>query len=163
MKISFTFAFVASALTLCVFAEPSPPDTSAADKHAIVGLGDAWADRFHAHDPKGLANLYTEDCVRMPNEAKTTIGRQALADAYAKEFVAAWKNDARIVIATEEVVLAGNYAFARGTDTTTEVVNGKKTSDTGKWLAVYRRQSNGEWKFYWSTYNSNRPSDAAAR
>jgi hypothetical protein len=32
-----------------------------------------------------------------------------------------------------------------------------ETSETGKWVAVYRRESNGEWRFHWSTYNSNHP------
>ena len=159
MKILFVFLGFASALP--VLAQEKPADTSVAEKRAIIALGDAWAERFAAHDPKGLANLFTEDCVRLPNEGKTTIGRQALADAYAKEFAPSWKNNAKTVIRTEEVVLAGNYAFGRGADTTTEVVNGKETSETGKWVAVYRRESNGEWRFHWSTYNSNHPPKSA--
>ena len=163
MKIYSAFAFAAFVSAISGVAQPRPADPATAEKKAIVALGDAWAERFNAHNAKGLADLFTEDCVRMPNEAKTTLGRQALANAYAKEFASAWKNGATVMITTEEIVLAGIYAFARGADSTTEVTNGKTTTDIGKWLAVYRRESNGDWKFYWSTYNRNHPADAASR
>ena len=159
MKIYSGFAIGWVAISFQMFGG-SADSTGAADKSAIAALNNAWADRFNAHDAKGLANLFAEDCVRMPNEGKTTVGRESLADAYAKEFAPVWKTDAKVVIATDEVILAGNYAFARGSDTTTQRVNDKRTTDIGKWMAVYRREPDGSWKFYWSTYNSNQPSDA---
>src|SRR5437016_3455512 len=151
MKAVLIFVAVSLASSIFVIGETLPA-TTPADKAAIVALGNAWAERFNAHDAKGLADLFTDDCVRMPNEAKTTIGRKALADAYQVEFAEVWKTDATVKITTEEVVLAGNYAFGRGADTTTQHTNGKATSETGKWMAICRRESTG-WKFYWSTYN----------
>ena len=72
MKTYLGFAFATFVSAISGVAQPRPADPTTAEKKAIVALGDAWAERFNAHDAKGLANLFTEDCVRMPNEAKTT-------------------------------------------------------------------------------------------
>ncbi len=125
------------------------------DKAAIVKLQQQWEAAFKNRDAAALANLFTEDCVRMPDGATTTIGRQALEAAYRKEFDAIWKKKFDASIKTDEVVVSGDYGFARGTDTLTEEENGKRSQETGKWMAVYRRQPDGSWKYFWSTYNSN--------
>jgi uncharacterized protein (TIGR02246 family) len=114
-----------------------------------------WETAFKKRDAVALANLFTEDCVRMPNGAPTTIGRQALEAAYRKEFADIWKTKFDASIKTDEVVVSGEYAFARGTDTLTQEENGKVVQETGKWMATYRRQPDGSWKYFWSTYNSN--------
>ena len=137
----------------------SPPVSrdSSRDKAAIIALNKMWEARFNARDASGLAHLFTKDCVRMPDGAPTTIGGRALAKAYATEFTPLWKASARAVITTSEVVVGGDYAFARGSDKLTMTKDGKVTSETGKWMGVYRRERDGSWKYYWSTYNSNRP------
>jgi ketosteroid isomerase-like protein len=38
----------------------------------------------------GLAGLFTDDCVRMPDSGPATTGREALESAYRREFAAVW-------------------------------------------------------------------------
>jgi len=125
------------------------------DRAAVAELQKQWERAFKNRDAAGLASLYTDDCVRMPNGGPTTIGRPALEVAYRKEFADIWKTKFDASINTDQVVVSGEYAFARGTDTMTQEANGKATSETGKWMATYQRQSDGSWKYFWSTYNSN--------
>ena len=127
------------------------------DRAAIVALNRLWEERVNAHDATGLADLYTDDCVRMPDGAPTSVGRRALERAYRKEFAPQWNMGGRESIITDEVVIAGNYAFARGSDRFTRVEKGITKTEFGKWVATYRRQRDGSWKYYWSTYNSNGP------
>ena len=124
-------------------------------KAAIRALNQQWESNFKNRDAAGLAALYTEDCIRMPQGGPTTIGRPALEAAYRQEFAEVWQTQFDLVIRTEEVVVAGEYAFARGTDTLTLDHNGQRLEETGKWLATYRRQADGSWLYFWSTYNSN--------
>jgi ketosteroid isomerase-like protein len=91
----------------------------------------------------------------MPNGGPTTIGRESLEAAYRREFSDIWRTKFSATIKTDEVVVSGDYAFARGTDTLTQEVNGKTVHESGKWMATYRRHANGPWKYFWSTYNSN--------
>src|SRR5262249_37768835 len=113
------------------------------DKAAILNLQQQWEIGFGNHDAAALASLYTDDCVRMPNGGVTSIGRQALEAAYRKDFAELWKTKSTISIKTDEVVVSGDYAFARGTDTTSQEKNGTTSSETGKWMATYRRQPDG--------------------
>jgi uncharacterized protein (TIGR02246 family) len=127
---------------------------TANEETAIRRLVDRWEKLYLAHDVSGLAKLYTSDCVRMPEGASTTIGREALAKAYKDEFAITWQAGATVTLKIDEVVVSGDYAFARGTD---RIANTGEKDYVGKWMATFRREKNGEWKFFWSTYNGNEP------
>ena len=126
-------------------------------KAAIQALNQQWEKNFENHDLAGLAALFTEDCVRMPQGGPATVGRPALEAAYRQDFAEVWKTQARVRLNAEEVIISGEYAFARGADTLildqddTQVAGG----EPGKWLFVYRQQPDGTWKFLWTTFNRN--------
>jgi uncharacterized protein (TIGR02246 family) len=122
-------------------------------KAAIQALNQQWEKNFENHDPSGLAALFTEDCVRMPQGGPATVGRPALEAAYGQDFAEVWKTQAKVRLNAKEIILSGEYAFARGADTL--VRDGKQVGDTGKWLFIYRRQPDGTWKYHWITFNSN--------
>ena len=123
---------------------------------AIIVLNQQWETHFTNRDAAGLAQLFTEDCIRMPNGGPTTVGRQALETAYQQEFAEVWQTTFHLAITTDEVVVSGEYAFARGTDTLTVEEHGQHVQETGKWMATYRWQAVGAWRYFWSTSNSNR-------
>jgi uncharacterized protein (TIGR02246 family) len=124
-------------------------------KAAIQALNQQWELRFENHDLAGLVALFTEDCVRMPQGGPATVGRLALEAAYREDFAEVWKTRAKVRLDAEEVIIAGEYAFARGTDTLIPDQDSQQVEETGKWLFIYRRQTDGAWKFYWITFNSN--------
>jgi len=126
-------------------------------KAAIEALNQQWEMNFENHDAAGLAALFTEDGVRMPQGGPATVGRPALEAAYRRDFAEVWKTRAKVRLHAEEVIISGEYAFARGVDTLVQVQDGRQVLDgeTGKWLFVYRRQPDGTWKYHWTTFNSN--------
>ena len=127
-------------------------------KAAIQALNQQWEKNFENHDLAGLAALFTEDCVRMPQGGPATVGRPALEAAYRQDFAEVWKTQAKVRLNAEEVIISGEYAFARGADTLVQVHDGRQVLDgeTGKWLFIYRQQPDGTWKYHWITFNSNK-------
>jgi uncharacterized protein (TIGR02246 family) len=124
-------------------------------KAAIQAINRQWEINFEAHDLAGLAALFTEDCVRMPQGGPATVGRPALEAAYRQDFAEVWKTQAKVRLNAEEVIISGEYAFARGADTLVQDQDGTQVEEIGKWLFIYRRQPDGTWKYHWSTFNSN--------
>ena len=126
-------------------------------KAAIQALNQQWEINFENHDLAGLVALFTEDCVRMPQGGPATLGRPALEAAYQQDFAEVWKTQAKVRLNAEEVIISGEYAFARGADTLVQVQDGRQVlgGETGKWLFIFRRQTDGTWKYHWITFNSN--------
>ena len=126
-------------------------------KAAIQALNQQWEINFENHDLAGLVALFTEDCVRMPQSGPATLGRPALEAAYRQDFAEVWKTQAKVSLNAEEVIISGEYAFARGADTLVQVQDGRQVlgGETGKWLFIFRRQTDGTWKYHWITFNSN--------
>jgi uncharacterized protein (TIGR02246 family) len=122
-------------------------------KAALQALNQQWERNFENHDLAGLVALFTEDCVRMPQGGPATVGRPALEAAYRRDFAEAWETQAKVRLNAEEVIISGEYAFARGADTL--IQDGKQVGETGKWLFVYRQQPDGAWKFHWIIFNRN--------
>jgi uncharacterized protein (TIGR02246 family) len=122
---------------------------------AIQALNRQWEINFENHDLAGLASLFTEDCVRMPQGGLATVGRLALEAAYRQDFADVWNAQAKVRLDAEDVIISGDYAFARGADTLVQDLDGRQMEKTGKWLFVYRRQPDGNWKYHWITFNSN--------
>jgi uncharacterized protein (TIGR02246 family) len=124
-------------------------------KAAIQALNRQWEENFENHDPAGLAALFTEDCVRMPQGGPATVGRPALEAAYRQDFAEVWKAQAKVRLNVEEVIVSEEYAFARGADTLILDQDGTHVEETGKWLFIYSRQPDGTWKYHWIVFNSN--------
>jgi len=135
---------------------PNEADIESA-KGAIQALNQQWEINFENHDAAALADLFTEDGVRMPQGGPATVGRPALEAAYRRDFAEVWKTQAKVMLKAEEVIISGEYAFARGVDTLVQDQDGRQVLDgeTGKWLFIYRRQPDGTWKYHWVTFNSN--------
>ena len=124
-------------------------------KAALQALNRQWEINFENHDLAGLVALFTEDCIRMPQAGPATVGRTALEAAYRKDFAEVWKTGAKVRLNAQELIISEDYAFARGADTLIQVQDGRQVGETGKWLFVYRRQPDGNWKYHWITFNSN--------
>jgi uncharacterized protein (TIGR02246 family) len=117
-------------------------------KAAIQELNQEWERNFENHDAAGFVALFTEDCVRMPQGGPATVGRPALEAAYRQDFAEVWKAQGKVRLNAEEVIISGEYAFARGVDTLMQDQDGRLVEATGKWLFIYRRQTDGAWKYH---------------
>ncbi len=80
------------------------------EKYAIEATLMNYEAALNASDVDGVLALYTEDGVFMPTEGPTAAGKEQIRTAYEHVF-GAIKLD--IAFTVDEIVLSGNFAFAR--------------------------------------------------
>lgn len=134
----------------------STEETEAKEARATIqALNEEWERGFENHDLAGLTALFTEDCIRMPQGAPASLGRAALEAAYRRDFADVWKTGAKVRLNAQEIVISGEYAFARGADTLIQDQDEYQGEANSKWVFVYHQQTDGSWKFHWVSFNSN--------
>lgn len=64
------------------------------------------------------------------------------------------------VITVEDVQVAGDWGFARGTATTVKKpkTGGAAANINGKFTTIFKKQADGSWKIYWDCMNVDAPS-----
>ena len=144
------------ALTImgCRALPPEAGQLSDEDVAAIRGISDTYAQLSLAGDFSGLTAKFTEDAVRMPPNEPAHEGRAAI-QAYLEGF----PTITEFVSTTTEVGGAGDVAFARGTYSLTATPEGalEPVSDSGKWMAICKRQPDGTWLITANIWNSDLP------
>ena len=145
---------------------PEQPDPAAeaairaADRAALEAIAREYEAAFSAGDADALVALHADDAIRMPPNAPLVMGQEAIRAAYQTTFE---QFAAKITLSLEEVEVAGDWAFVRGTSpvTATPKAGGEPLQDEGKYLSIRKRQSDGSWKIFRSIWNSNNPPPGA--
>jgi uncharacterized protein (TIGR02246 family) len=136
--------------------EETPAVDEAAIRQSIEGLMVAWEPAALAGDAAALAAIYAEDAVLQPPNAPKAVGRAAIQAALTEMLAATPFTAIDIVSEGSEVSASGDIAWAHGSYTSTNTVNGAPYEDTGKWLSVYENY-NGQWSHVADTWNSDTP------
>ncbi len=127
---------------------------SGAATEAINEFWVEYASTYSAGDIDAWVSLWTEDGVQMPPGEPPVVGKdqiivrnQGVADTFAVE----------MDIDNEEVNVAGDLAYSRGTFTSvlTPREGGQSISVDGKFMTILVRQSDGSWKIHRDIFNSN--------
>jgi uncharacterized protein (TIGR02246 family) len=145
-------------LTLSCTPQQQPAtDTRVVDEAAIRAADNAWSKVAENKQPDGMMAYYAEDAVTLPPNAPTASGKDAirklLGDMFALPgFSIKWQPT------KVEVARSGDMAYSQGTYQLT--LNGPKGSpitDRGKYLTVWKKQSDGNWKSIVDTFSSDLP------
>jgi len=121
---------------------------SAADEDAIrqiIQVRDAWIAGVRAKDVERLVGYLTDDVVMMHPNRPAVIGKQANC----ADLVAAFgKFSVEQTAESDEVVVAGEWAFdrSRATTTLTPVAGGAAVTVRSKTITILRRGEDGAWK-----------------
>ena len=130
----------------------APAGLTDADRAAIDSAGQAFARNALAGDFAVLTRAhYAEDAVVLPPNMPAATGHAAI-EAMFKTFppITAFQ------IRNEEVEGAGNLAYVWGRYTMTMSPPGAAAiADTGKYLEIWRKQSDGSWKSVRDMFNSD--------
>lgn len=115
-----------------------------------------------AKDLDRYVSFYAEDAVLLWPGAPTVTGRAAI-----REFMRVFFSMPNFSLSFEttrvEVSRAGDFAYTCGTNKVTLMdSNGKRMNDRGKYLTVYRKQSDGTWKVVADMGNSDLPAPVPA-
>jgi len=131
-----------------------------ADIEAIKNLTEEYDAAINSGDLDSWMSLYADDAVRMQPNMPALFGKDSIRSVM-QSFFENYTIDLKET--TEEVIVAGDWAFARGTYnyTITPKVGGEPSRDSGKWVAFNKRQPDGSWRIYRNIFNSNLPFSGA--
>jgi uncharacterized protein (TIGR02246 family) len=139
---------IAVALGACVTgprAREAQPDRAKTDEVAIRRMLAETERRINAGDP-GFVEVFANDAVIITPAAPDVIGFEAIRTLYTETLK---QTSMEVHFSTEEVAIAGDLAYERGTYTLkmSDRVSGKVLQDVkNKHIHILRRQTNGDWK-----------------
>ena len=84
---------------------------------------------------------------------RPAVGKDFLDDVVPKAFTPG--SVLTMNIYPEEITVAGDWAYSRGTYNSDRVVEGEEVRIEGKFLTILKRQSDGSWKIYRDCFNSS--------
>jgi uncharacterized protein (TIGR02246 family) len=98
-------------------------------------------------DTATIAEPYTPDAVFVSPDGTATKGRARIEQLYRDRFA---KSGPAVAarIESEELMLGGNLAYERGRGELTRLENGKRVSDWARFLTIWQRQADGDWKIF---------------
>jgi uncharacterized protein (TIGR02246 family) len=160
-QLRFVKTFALASIMFAAGCQPAPqPQQKAAappDPAPINALRDQFGAAYNSGDAAAVANLYSEDGVALPAHQPAIEGRAAIQQ-WLQGFFA--ENTAKLVITSQELQIAGDWAYDRGMFTMTltpKKGGGKPIEDAGKYLVILKRQADGAWKVHRDMDNSNNP------
>ena len=146
---------VSAVLVLTVACPPAaPPVLSDADKAAIDSMDQHFARMANAADFSGLVKMYyAMDAVMLPPNTPAIQG-QANIEAFLRTFPPI----SNMRLHTVEVDGVGDLAYVQGRySMTLTPPGGAAMPDSGKYLEIFRRQSDKSWKVVRDMFSSDIP------
>ncbi len=137
---------------------PPPPDTTAADTAAITKTRDEYMAAWKAGNAERLGALVTPDLVFYPENAPAVTGRAAFVASEQKNFAETTPND--FVVKSEEMKIAGGWAFDRGTidiSLTPKAKGAKMMTFQSRYIVILQKQPDGSWLLARGIDNSPTP------
>ena len=149
-------------LTLVIFGcsssqQQAPPDTRAADEAAVRKADADWATAGQSKQVDAWVAYYSDDAVVLPPNEQEATGKdnihKAIGDLLALPGLSVnWK------AAKVEVARSGDLAYVQGTyELGMKDPKGKPITDHGKYVEVWKKQADGNWKCAVDTWNSDLP------
>ena len=131
----------------CKQAPPPAPNTHDADVKAIRDLEAAWVQAFAAKDVDKIGAFYADDASMFDPDAPVISGKAAIKEAY-KPFLADKNSSLTFVSDKVDVAKSGDLGYSQGayTMTFTDPKTKKVLTDRGKYVTVYKKQTDGSWK-----------------
>jgi ketosteroid isomerase-like protein len=138
-------------------------DSRSLDEAAIREADAASVKAIAAKQVNATVSYYDEEAsILMPN-APIVTGREEIRKAWGQMFAIPGFTLAPKTTKIE-VARSGDLAYVQGTyQLITNDSQGKPVSDRGKFVVVWKKQTNGAWKIVADIWNSDAPTDRAPK
>lgn len=158
--------FPTVAVVLCAAASLGQ-QSFAADRQTaereLRALDEQWSATAARNDLDGTVAFYADNAVLLPPNAPIATDRKSIRESWAgllgPNTAISWKwSKIEVAQSGDLAYIYGSYKLTVGASSKTGAVN-----DRGKFLDVWKKQSNGQWKCIVDTYNSDMPAPTPAR
>ncbi len=152
-KIMLQLIALALMVTACQAPAPEVVQLSEEDVASIKQVSRTLVKTYQAGDWDAWIEVFTEDAVRMPRNRTILEGREAIrASSEASQPFTSF------TVTPLEIDGLGDLAFARGTFTYTRAPeNADPITESGKFIQILRKQSDGSWRIFRDIWNSDLP------
>jgi len=118
----------------------------AADEAAIRAASAAWSQASTAKDLDQAVSFYAADAVQFPDKGPAAKGKENIRKNWAP-LLAAPGPGLSFQTTTVEIARSGEIAYETGTyNFATTDKKGKSTDEKGKYVVVWKKQTDGSWK-----------------
>jgi len=155
--IRFGVAWAATAIVLACAAD------NAAEETAIRQADLAWSKAMTDKQLDATVSFYAADAAIHPPNAPTASGKDAIRTVWKAYFATPG-----FVVTCHPVKIeasrSGDIGYTQGPyDLAFKDAQGNTVKDRGKYLAVWKKQSDGAWRVVADIFNSDLPQGAAAK
>jgi len=157
--IIFLCTVIVYCITMVSCQSPESNQLSKDDLTAIENAIESYAQACEANDWSMWSNIFAEDATLMPPGGPSVQGRTAI-QGWAESRGATYSD---MTLSPLETSGKCGLAVSRGSYSSTFQSESAPAASThnGKWIFVWKKQSDGSWKLWWGTWNSKAPPRAA--
>ena len=119
------------------------------DPSVITSRSDAWEAALNAKDVDAIAALYTSDARLMPPNGESSTGHDAVRAVFGGMIDEGFSAE----LTNVEAQVAGDIGYNVGTYA---IMAGGDVVDTGKFVEIWHRGDDGEWRMANDIWNSDR-------
>jgi uncharacterized protein (TIGR02246 family) len=132
------------------------PQATTTDTAPIDEVRNRYVAAYNAGDAAGVAALFAEDAIDLPDHQPALEGRAAIENNLKEMFA---QNTVAISITPDETEIVGDIAHEHGTFsvTITPKAGGGPMTDSGKYLVILKRGSDGAWLLHHGMDNTSVP------
>jgi uncharacterized protein (TIGR02246 family) len=114
-------------------------------KRAIDKGNAQWIEAWEKGDPEMLAAIFTEDGVMLSQGGRVFKGRQQILERQ-KAAMQSVTRPVKVSVVTVKIWLDGDAAYETGKYKYEYTEKGKPTTEEGRYVTIWKRQSDGSWK-----------------
>jgi ketosteroid isomerase-like protein len=134
---------------------PPPPDTRAADEAAIKAAATEWGKAAAARDVEKTLSYYADDASMFPPNMPIATGAEARRKMWT-EMLAPPDLAFSITTTKVEAARSGDIAYETGSfEESFKDKKGKPMKVVGKYVVVWKKQANGQWKAVCDIFNAD--------
>ena len=144
-------------VTACEAPQPAETPDPAQALAALRAADSMLQVAIVARDAERTASFYAVDAVQMPVAEPIVEGRGAILAEWRHVFgIPGFANQARLVAA--ELSTAGDLGYTRGTyESPMRGPDGQPLLERGKWVSIWKRGADGQWRIVVDIYNTDTP------
>ncbi|HEY5615346.1 MAG TPA: DUF4440 domain-containing protein [Bacteroidota bacterium] len=147
--------FVFVVLSLMIASCAPPAVDMAALRATIDEYNAATSESMMTNDIEKVMPFYADDAIQLPDKAPANKGKEAIR-AWITEMSSMGMKFSAATFTPTEVNAAGNIAYEIGEYSMTMSMEGMpEMSDNGKYVAIWKQQTDGSWKVYAEIWNSS--------